>query len=1152
MMIESPYFVNDHVQDETLYDSEHHILEHSKEKSLPTPIVSHDSSPLPFTAAIMPLSTSSRTFTIVGKGRAAHIQDIQNRLFHWSVYEPTGIFCRANEQIRIQLHGNQSTTAYIGTFNYPQGGHRPTARTLNPGVNTISSPTAGLLYINDEHAIGTTLTVDVENGGIASPLFILGRHSQQDFQHMLNTMTASGMIELRGNRSLVTVSRQFGLSHVTGRDPSILMRLIDATIENQDECSGLDPNMPHERDRPDLHYKAFTEDTRPNVFMWASNFSTGYRSASLRYILDPHFYQHNGWGPWHEQGHTRQLTSWLWHRNSLIETTVNIYTLFTERDFDQYPMNRVERDGRYTTAFNYFNQLHKDFHSLDVFVKLLMFWQLDLAFGRNFYPTLHRLYRALPMDALPGINWHDVGLQFFIYMTSLATNRNLAPYFEMWGLRPSVETLTRISAFPPLGQDIWRSRDTAPVVEYIMPKPGSFTADNLPTLPNVNQVVPYLDSRRVNILTVLDANSNAALQVNNNQTRLWGNTNATNQQFEFIRDAATNTYTIRNIATNSFLTESGSNITLTNTPTNNARWQVFPRILGSYVIINQASGRALDVEGGSTTANGTRVLTWGPSGNGNQAWMFRYIDGQANPDQQFIPPLHPIKPDGSGGQTDGDNESAMFDQQYLQLATALNGTARMQPNGSDLVLWAPTHEKRQIWHFTFHPATQSYTLQNVEDGRYLSEVNHTVAFTNTATSNHARWRLVQGASNTYQLINVATGRSLDVEGGNTTANGTRVITWTSTGNPNQRWHLNVVAAPTTPEPEIPPVQPEQQHFLITTALNGTSVIEPSGNNLVLWSRRHQNNQLWTFEQGAHTDTYLIRNVADHRLLTETNHQLMLGTAVTDHARWRILLHQGDQAELQNLATNRFIDVSGGTTATNGTAVITWSRNNGLNQRWLIEPVTGEGSVFPEPEIPTPTLQPPTHLRENGRTSNSITLDWSLPEAGASRQGFRIFRNNGLVGTVGANTTRFVDTGLAANTTFNYRVATFDQNGNEATSPTLSVATLAIQPPEPELPQPSTNLTYRITGEGTTRQQLVITNRTGNNIPSRWNLALSFTGGNPATEWPADWRVGANGNLSTVVNAGLNNNGSLTLPMGVATNTRITNVMVNGTPATRES
>jgi hypothetical protein len=99
--------------------------------------------------------------------------------------------------------------------------------------------------------------------------------------------------------------------------------------------------------------------------------------------------------------------------------------------------------------------------------------------------------------------------------------------------------------------------------------------------------------------------------------------------------------------------------------------------------------------------------------------------------------------------------------------------------------------------------------------------------------------------------------------------------------------------------------------------------------------------------------------------------------------------------------------------------------------------------------------------------------------------------------------------------------------------------------------PQGGLFYRVTGEGTNRQTLTITNRSGENIATKWSLQFDFSGTAPNIEWPADWTSPSGGRINTTVNGALNNNGSVPVPMNVGLNTRISNVMVNGILAVRE-
>jgi hypothetical protein len=194
------------------------------------------------------------------------------------------------------------------------------------------------------------------------------------------------------------------------------------------------------------------------------------------------------------------------------------------------------------------------------------------------------------------------------------------------------------------------------------------------------------------------------------------------------------------------------------------------------------------------------------------------------------------------------------------------------------------------------------------------------------------------------------------------------------------------------------------------------------------------------------------------------------------------------------------------------------------------------------------LHPPTNLRASGQTSNSITLDWNLPSTTSNVQGFRVYRNNVIIGTVGTSITRFVDTGLTSSTNYTYHVVSFDSTGKEASSNTLTASTIATP-----ITPPLGGLFYSVTGEGTTAQHLIVRNATGAVIPSGWNVVFNVTGGNASIEWPAAWAsASAGGTINTTVTGAINSGTSFTpIRMGVSANTRISNLTVNGVSAVRE-
>ncbi|ARO66313.1 S-layer domain protein [Bacillus cereus] len=416
------------------------------------------------------VKSENRVFTVPGKGDVEVLKQQERKNMAFSPYEPTGLYAKPNEQITINVEGNQDIQVYIGTYSYDASWREDSkikSFTLKAGINTIQSPNGGLIYFYNKQQGGTIRTT-ITTGGTTTPFFELGKHTKQDLINMLDQYPNAHAVELKGERVLITASPARVKKYLLGSntDPVQLLKKMDEATRIQDKVAGLS------EEQVDKHYVHYVEENHsPDYYMYATSYRTAYVGDAIQYVLDINKFVTDGWGPWHEAGHLRQQSPWKFY--NMTEVQNNIYSLSVEKAFNQ-PSN-LEKSGVYSKAFQYLEQTNKNYDEIsDVFVKLVMLWQLQLAYGEDFYPKLHQLYRDMPSSELPQTDENKK--QLFMISASKVAKQNLIPFFEEWGLRPNNDTIQKVAAlgYPILTAEIWKGTDSNPIK---------------PDMPNVNNIL---------------------------------------------------------------------------------------------------------------------------------------------------------------------------------------------------------------------------------------------------------------------------------------------------------------------------------------------------------------------------------------------------------------------------------------------------------------------------------------------------------------------------------------------------------------------------------------------------------------------------------------------------------------------------------------
>lgn len=377
-------------------------------------------------------------------------------------YMPTGIHVKPNEQVTITVSGTQKIRAIIGTHQYDKEWGKEID--LSPGSNTISSPNGGVLGLDNFQNTGT-VKVQVTQGGSPIPFFVLGKHTKADWIAMMNNFPNAHAVQLKSERAVLTVTRDSANKYIVNQDPVPLLNKYDDMIRAQDKLAGLSETDPNPLHRSTRRIWAFVEN--PNAQSWGmyaswdgAVFTTA--GEAIKSTLNVNEF---GWGQMHEAGHARQQYPWTWNDlRGMGEVTNNLYSLAAFKKIYPNIPTRLDTEGDYNRAFAYLKQTNKEYKNIDdLFVKLVMLWQLHLAYGDDFYPNLHKLYREIPEDQLPKTD--EDKIQEFIYNTSKIAKQNVLPFFDKWGLKATQETRQKVEALntPTLIAPIWEATDAKPV-----------------------------------------------------------------------------------------------------------------------------------------------------------------------------------------------------------------------------------------------------------------------------------------------------------------------------------------------------------------------------------------------------------------------------------------------------------------------------------------------------------------------------------------------------------------------------------------------------------------------------------------------------------------------------------------------------------------
>ncbi|MCF8982521.1 peptidase M60-like domain protein [Pseudomonas syringae] len=394
-------------------------------------------------SSVAPSAVQAQTrWQALGFGSAESHRQRQARARGHTDFQPTNIYVTKGDRLEIT-----ATSLYMNLVSAVIGVpelETPTSYPLQRGLNVLVATNTGLLGFTNLDPLGHVV-LDITGQYNHVPFFRMDMTNLEWEQQMAHYSQAP-VVLLTSPRAIVVVRYQSAQLYLT--NPVKLMGNFDDAIRAQDGISGLiDYGTTEWALDPSKHF--YVEADR--LYMFATDGHMGFNgSAALARLLSTA--PEDGWGPWHESGHQRQLSPMTWGTGTgMTEVTVNLYSMAAQEFFFD---RATGADSSYLPMKEYLASSLREYDNIkEAGHKLVMLWQLRLSFGTSFYPQLHQRYRL--MHNPPTVS--DDKAQRFIVETSLLSHLNLAEFFDRWGLYPNPETLNQIADLPALTQAIWEN-----------------------------------------------------------------------------------------------------------------------------------------------------------------------------------------------------------------------------------------------------------------------------------------------------------------------------------------------------------------------------------------------------------------------------------------------------------------------------------------------------------------------------------------------------------------------------------------------------------------------------------------------------------------------------------------------------------------------
>ena len=296
-----------------------------------------------------------------------------------------------------------------------------TAKTL------VANAFGGLIYVEVPADAGLgSVTIEIK-GAVAAPLFVLGETDLDAWRDEIRHAPAP-WAEIAGRNMIVTTDAR----EVRGLDdPAAVAEAWNRVLDLSAELAAW-PSAA--RSSPER----FVVDRQISAGYMHSGYPLmAHLDQQANLVNTKHLRSECNWGFYHEVGHNHQVGDWTF--DGTVEVTVNLFTLYVYEFLCGIP---VAENDRGSAAFRAEQMASYDFANPDFeqwkrepFLALVMYEQMQQAFGWDAYREVFATYRALPDSERPKSD--DEKRDQWLVHFSRQVGRNLGPFFEAWGVPTS-------------------------------------------------------------------------------------------------------------------------------------------------------------------------------------------------------------------------------------------------------------------------------------------------------------------------------------------------------------------------------------------------------------------------------------------------------------------------------------------------------------------------------------------------------------------------------------------------------------------------------------------------------------------------------------------------------------------------------------------